>query len=152
LNKKTPISKHVKGEEKMEQTQRKGLPKRMTSVDKWIGHIFSSGCVTGEDYRTFQRVAKRDLKKQAEAAGFCLKSFQPGHYFFSAVLQNETTGNFIYVSIRDVRGGNSWYNSVLYRTMKHEKDWSGGSNRYCKWCDIVSALSTLQKKGENNHV
>ena len=63
-------------------------------MDKWLHHTFSSGCETGSDYDAFQREARADLRKQAKAAGFALHRFLPGHYEFSAVLRDETTGEF----------------------------------------------------------
>ena len=87
-------------------------------MDKWLHHTFSSGCETGSDYDAFQREARADLRKQAKAAGFALHRFLPGHYEFSAVLRDETTGEFVYVAISDVRFCSSeWYHHVLYRTM-----------------------------------
>ena len=108
---------------------------------KWLNYEFSSGTVAGQDYLAFQRAAKADLKKQAESVGYTLHSFTKGHYWFSAVLLDNETGNFIYISISDVRFfQNKWFTNVLYRTMKHDKDWTGGHNQYCSWDKIADAL------------
>lgn len=114
-------------------------------MEKWLNHVFSSGVETGKDYITFQKAAKADLRKQAKAAGYTLHKFYPNHYTFSAVLHEETTDKFIYISIRDVRGGrNEWYNCVLYRTMTHDHDWTGSFNQYCCWSEISQALEQLK--------
>lgn len=114
-------------------------------IEKWLHHTFSSGSETGNDYKTFQREAKNDLKKQAEASGFALHRFLPGHYEFSAVLRDETIGEFVYISISDVRFFPAeWYHSVLYRTMAHDKDWRGGTNLRCRWPEIGKALMNMR--------
>lgn len=114
------------------------------TMEKWLNHTFSSGCETGQDYDAFQRAARADLKKQAKAVGYALHKFYPNHYEFSAVLRDETTGEFVYVSISDVRCGKRWYDQVLYRTMAHEKDWTGGFNQYCLWPEIAQSLERMR--------
>lgn len=116
-------------------------------MEKWVNYEFSSGTTSGKDYLAFQRSAKADLKKQAESAGYILHFFNKGHYWFSAVLRDEITENFIYLSIPDVRGNNEWYKNVLYRTMQHDKDWSGGTNQFCTWPKIADALKRIKLRG-----
>ena len=120
------------------------MAKKTITVENWLGHTFSTGGYAGKDYLDFQRVAKKDLKKIAQSVGFKLHSFDPNHYCFTAVLQHESTGGFVYVSVSDVRlGRDYWYNRVLYRTMKHEKDWIGGSNQWCAWNELAAALTRV---------
>ena len=113
-------------------------------LKKWTGHEFSSGSSAGNDYLTFQREARTDLRKQAAAAGYRLFQFNKNHYCFSAVLQDKETGHFVYVSVSDVRFSSRWYSEVLYRTMAHEKDWTGGPNRFCAWDGLTEALSNMK--------
>ena len=95
----------------------------------------------------FQLAMKRDLIKNIEHNDLILHSFQKGHYEFSAVLKDATKDQFIYVSISDVRYfKNQWFSNVLIRTMKHDKDWSGGMNQYCHWEDIgVTARKLIER-------
>ena len=59
-------------------------------------------------------------------------------------LRNTDTGKFVYVLIPDVRfWPDEWIKSVLYRTMKHEKDWVGGQNNHCPWAEIGRQASRL---------
>lgn len=113
-------------------------------LKNWIGHKFSSGCDTGEDYLAFQKDARADLRKQAASAGYKLHKFYKNHYCFSAVLQHEETGSYVYIYVTDVRCGRKWHEEVLYRTMAHEKDWTGGPNRFCAWDGISAALSRMK--------
>lgn len=111
---------------------------------KWINHEFSTGSSPGEDYKTFQREMKRDLKALCEKEGLQLHTFHPNHYEFSAVV---TDGErFGYISISDVRyWKNEWFNKVLIRTMKHSKDWTGGNNYYYSWPDVYSQLTETEE-------
>lgn len=121
------------------------MPSKAFAVERWRNHEFSSGSYAGEDYLAFQRAAKKDLKNIAQSAGFQLHGFNPNHYCFSAVLQHEGTGAFVYVSVGDVRGpAGRWYDRVLYRTMRHEKDWTGGINQWCRWDELAAALSQMR--------
>lgn len=70
--------------------------------------------------------------------------FHKNHYEFSAVLKNPETGKLVYVSISDVRYWNDeWVNRTLYRTMKHEKDWTGGGNHFGAWEQIGELAAEL---------
>ena len=86
-------------------------------LKKWIRHEFSTVCCAGEDYLAFQKDARADLRKQASTAGYKLHKFNKNHYCFSAVLLDEETRNYIYISVGDVRCGRRWYEEVLYRTL-----------------------------------
>ena len=101
------------------------------TMEKWINHTFSSGSETGQDYDAFQRAARADLRKQAKAAGYALHKFHPN----------------VYIAISDVRyRRNEWYTRVLYRTMAHDKDWTGGTNQYCRWSEITQALGRMRTR------
>lgn len=110
----------------------------------WKNYRFSSGTTTGNDYKQFQKEMKSDLKKQAKKEHFVVYKFLPNHYEFSAVLKKEDIEKYIYISISDVRFFiNEWYNRVLIRTMEHDKDWTGGSNQYCKWTEVGKYANRL---------
>lgn len=117
------------------------------SLKKWIGHRFSSGPETGDDYERFQRDMRTDLRRQAKASGLEFHAFNKGHYGFSAVLRNPENNRFIYVSIPDVRyWQDQWSNHVLYRTMEHERDWTGGGNHLGNWEEIGQAAMELSDR------
>ena len=100
-------------------------------VREWSNHAWSSGPTTGEDYESFQRKYRNLLKGVAEEAGFELYHFGKNHYCFSAVLRHKETGAFAFVSISDVRFFNGeWHSRILYRQMRHEKDWAGLNNHF----------------------
>ena len=110
---------------------------------KWDGHCFSSSPVAGKDYLSFQRESKALLAMMAEDIGCELYKFNKNHYEFSAVLRHLETGAFVYVSISDVRIGNKWHTNVLYRTMKHDADWTGGQNNFCSLENLAAGIARL---------
>lgn len=111
---------------------------------KWVGFQFASRIHPSDDYLSFQRDAKADLKKMANTAGFELDQFNKNHFEFSAVLKHRETGEFIYIRISDVRYfPDQWWNNVLIRTMQHDRDWTGGPNHYCRWSDIGTTAVQL---------
>lgn len=107
------------------------------NYQKWINHTFSSSSSAEKDYLTFQQEMRQDLKNQASKYNLLLHSFNKNHYCFSAVLKDKNENKYIYVSMSDVRGiGKKLFNSVLYRTMQNEKDWTGGNNHFCNWDSV----------------
>lgn len=115
-------------------------------LDHWLGYKFSTGSYPGEDYVKFQREAKQALKELTSEAGYSLYSFNANHYCFSAVVQENKSGAFAYISISDVRfWPDEWAHKVLYRQMKHEKDWTGGANHYCRLTELPDMLQRLYR-------
>ena len=82
-------------------------------LKKYIGYEFSSGCYTGDDYKSFQTKYINYLRTMC----------QNNHW----QLENKC----VYVSISDVRYfSDEWYNHILIRTAKDEQDYRGGFNNY----------------------
>ena len=109
-------------------------------IKKWRAFNFNESEDAYTEFMTFLRDFRAVLREQATVAGYKLHSFNKMHYECSAVLQEENTGAFAYISIPDVRFfRGEWSTNVLYRQMKHAKDWTGGANHF----------TTLDKLGEN---
>ena len=108
---------------------------------KWLGFQFSSGSVTGEDYKLFEKELLNLLKRNLRKEGIEFVNPVRGHYYCSCIVKNTNTGKFAYFSISDVRfSQDEWAYKVLYRDCAHEKDWSGGSNRYCTIEDLINNI------------
>ncbi len=110
-------------------------------LSKWYDkEIEDGGSETSPEYRNFQSNYRSVLKEICKDIGMELHSFSKNHYDFSAVVKSNNTNQFYYISISDVRyWKNEWADDILYRTMEHDKDWTGGSNCY----------TTLQELAEN---
>ena len=99
-------------------------------LKKYIGYEFSSGCYTGNDYKSFQTKYLNFLKAMCKNNHWQLVNVGKNHYCFSAFIKS-AENKCVYISISDVRYfSNEWYNHILIRTAKNEPDYHGGFNNY----------------------
>ena len=99
-------------------------------LNKYIGYEFSSGCYTGEDYKSFQTKYINYLRSICKQNHWQLVNVGRNHYCFSAFIKS-AENKCVYVSISDVRYfSDEWYNHILIRTAKDEQDYRGGFNNY----------------------
>lgn len=97
-------------------------------LEKYIDHEFSSGCYTGDDYKSFQTKYINFLRSICKQNHWQLVNVERNHYCFSAFIKS-AENKCIYISISDVRFfTNEWYNNILIRTAKNEQDYHGGFN------------------------
>ena len=101
------------------------LPK---SLQPFVNYVFSSGGYIGDDFKSFNTKYKNAIKK-----------LLPNGYEIK-----DTDGRFIYMSISDVRYfPNEWVNDILIRTMKHDKDWTGGVNHFTDLVNFTKDIARL---------
>ena len=97
-------------------------------LEKYIGYEFSSGCYTGDDYKSFQTKYINFLRSICKQNHWHLVNVGRNHYCFSAFIKS-AENKCVYVSISDVRFfTNEWYSNILIRTAKNEQDYHGGFN------------------------
>lgn len=97
-------------------------------LEKFIGYEFSSGCYTGDDYKSFQTKYINFLRSICKQNHWQLVNVGRNHYCFSAFIKS-AENKCVYVSISDVRFfTNEWYSNILIRTAKNEQDYYGGFN------------------------
>lgn len=97
-------------------------------LEKYIDYEFSSGCYTGDDYKSFQTKYINFLRSMCKQNHWQLVNVGRNHYCFSAFIKS-AENKCIYISISDVRFfTNEWYNNILIRTAKNEQDYHGGFN------------------------
>ena len=114
------------------------LPK---TLQPFVGYQFSSGGSIGKDFVSFNTKYKNVIKNLLPY-GYELHSWSRGHYYCSAVIK-DIEGRFIYMSIGDVRHfPHEWAEQILIRTMKHDKDWTGGMNHRT---DLINFAKDIQK-------
>jgi hypothetical protein len=100
---------------------------------------FESSCSTTPEFASFFRTFKKEFTKELQTIGATEIEFSRGHFHLTGFFRT-TDGQLWYFSLSDVRGmsygmfkdPDSCMNKLLYRTAKHNKDWTGGSNRYAK--------------------
>ena len=109
------------------------IPRKLDEFKDWE---FSSGATTGDDFRVFARLFRKEVTRQLPEHAR-LVEYDVGHYYVSGFVKRD--GNYAYFSIPDVRYfPGEWYSNILIRTAKSDKDYTGGSNGY----------TTLEKFGE----
>lgn len=97
-------------------------------LEKYIGYEFSSGCYTGDDYKSFQTKYINFLRSICKQNHWQLVNVGRNHYCFSAFIKS-AENKCVYVSISDVRFfTNEWYSNILIRTAKNEQDYRGEFN------------------------
>ena len=106
-------------------------------LKKYIGYEFSSGCYTGDDYKSFQTKYINFLKAICKQNHWQLVNVGRNHYCFSAFIKS-AENKCVYVSISDVRYfSDEWYNHILIRTAKDEQT-------------IAAVLITIQRLTDLN--
>ena len=121
---------------------------KIKDLEKYINYEFSTGCYTGDDYKSFQTKYINYLKSICNANHWRLVNVGKNHYCFSAFIKGGNENKCVYLSISDVRYfSNEWYNHILIRTAKNEQDYYGGFNNYTTLehleCKIAEMLSEL---------
>ncbi len=115
----------------------------LQELEKYVGYEFSTGVYTGKDYLSFQTKYINSLKTVCRSNNWELVSVLRNHYCFSCFIRNNQN-KLIYLSISDVRYfTNYWYNRILIRTAKHEKDYTGGSNNYTSLTELEDSVGRL---------
>lgn len=101
---------------------------QIKDLEKYIDYEFSSGCYTGDDYKSFQTKYINYLRSICKQNHWQLVNVGRNHYCFSAFIKS-AENKCVYVSISDVRFfTNEWYSNILIRTAKNEQDYYGGFN------------------------
>ncbi len=112
-------------------------------LKKYIGYEFSSGCYTGDDYKSFQTKYINFLKNMCRNNHWQLVNVSRNHYCFSAFIKS-AENKCVYVSISDVRYfSDEWYSHILVRTAKTETDYRGGFNNYTSLDDLEGTAADL---------
>lgn len=112
-------------------------------LEKYVNYEFSSGCYTGDDYKSFQTKYINYLKSVYKNNNWRLLNVGKNHYCFSAFIKS-AENKCVYISISDVRYfSNEWYDHILIRTAENETDYRGGFNNYTTLSDLEGTAAEL---------
>jgi len=118
---------------------------KLEELQKYLDYEFSTGVYTGEDYKKFQNKYINYLRSICKERGWEVVNIGRGHYYFYLFIKEKE--KYIYLSIFDVRyNPNSWYNNILVRTAKHNKDYTGGQNMYTSLERLPTTLAWMFKE------
>jgi len=114
-------------------------------LEKYIDYEFSSGCYTGNDYKSFQTKYINFLRSICKQNHWQLVNVGRNHYCFSAFIKS-AENKCVYVSISDVRFfTNEWYSNILIRKAKNEQDYYGGFNHRTTLKELeIKAMELLE--------
>ena len=116
---------------------------KLKDLDKYVNYEFSSGCYTGDDYKSFQTKYINYLKPVCKNNHWRLVNVGKNHYCFSAFIKS-AENKCVYISISDVRYfSNEWYDHILIRTAENETDYRGGFNNYTTLSDLEGTAAEL---------
>ena len=112
-------------------------------LEKYVNYEFSSGCYTGDDYKSFQTKYINYLRSICKNNHWRLVNVGKNHYCFSAFIKS-AENKCVYISISDVRYfSNEWYDHILIRTAENETDYRGGFNNYTTLTDLEGTAAEL---------
>lgn len=126
----------------MELEAQKKQAEKTTGIEKWLGNVFESSSGLTDEFSSFSKDFKKYLKSIA-GIDYDLY-FSKGHFYCSGFFRNKKTEKFVYFSMSDVRYfKDAWFNNLLVRTAKDEKDFTGGSNNNCCLIDLKKSIEKL---------
>ena len=112
-------------------------------LEKYVNYEFSSGCYTGDDYKSFQTKYINYLRTICKNNHWRLVNVGKNHYCFSAFIKS-AENKCVYISISDVRYfSNEWYDHILIRTAENETDYRGGFNNYTTLDGLEGVVADL---------
>ena len=114
------------------------------TMREWLDYDFESSSGLTEEFALFTKQFISALIKKM--VGYEIENFSRGHFCINGFVRNLTTDKLVYFSTSDVRHfSNEWYNNLLIRTAKHNKDWLGGCNCYTTFRNIKRDIDKLIK-------
>lgn len=115
-------------------------------IMKWNGRsIEDAGPIRSAEFKAFASEFRRVLKR---LDGWQLIKFSTNHYNCTAFLKKGD--RYVYISHDVPRGGQPLnmyatdpFFGILYRTAKHEKDYTGGMNHFTNFANLEADLNDL---------
>lgn len=108
-------------------------------TDKYVGNY-----VTGENYDQFAKDFVSDVRAmlKKDAPDWKIAKKYKGWFYLSMFLQNEDTGEYMYLNTGDVRYFKDWWHDrLLIRTAKSDEDYTGGVNHEIKFNELPKFLN-----------
>lgn len=108
----------------------------MKQTIKLLQAGFESSTVKTPEFIAFARQFKKEFAKELQNKRAVITYYHVGHFDLSGFFKMPS-GALYYFSLCDVRG--IYWNGLqlMYRTAKHEKDWTGGCNQ---WVDLEPGM------------
>ena len=160
--KKTPTPKKEKKEAvPAKRTAKKAAKPKLSPLEKFYKEnngrvIEDDGSFASEDFKSYCRVLRNALRKEAKAKGFDDVTLKPNHYDMSGFFKKScgTKTRYVYWSFNVSRYETPTYldksdcrSGFLYRTAEHERDFKGGYNHFCDLMSLCdNALELIERE------
>lgn len=99
----------------------------MKQILEMLKRGFESSSMKTPEWKSFSRIFKNKLVIEFAKFGGTITEYHVGHFYVSGFFRTPDNSCY-YFSISDVRFFND--NKLMWRTAAHEKDFTGGRNRY----------------------
>lgn len=104
---------------------------------------FESSSGLTQEFKDFVKTFKKDLTKQLKTIGAEVTDFSRGHFYVSGFFKKGE--KLFYFSLSDVRdAGYSNQINLLYRTARHNKDFTGGHNQYVRISEDMASQMNVR--------
>ena len=113
----------------------------MTDFNNCSGQTHANSSTT---WQCFKRDFRSDIRKLLIGVA-TIHSVNYGHWYITMFVKLENSDKLVYISISDVRHfKNEWFSNILFRTAKHDKDWTGGGNRYTNLKSLAENIDRIK--------
>lgn len=117
----------------------------MENTLKLLARGFESSTGTTPAFTKYANTFKRELVARLEEIGAELVNFNRGHFYVSGFFRKgEQLFYFSQPDVRSGMGGLMGADSILVRTAKHDRDYTGGRNHYSRLGELL--FSSLPKE------
>ncbi len=98
---------------------------------KYLNYTFQSSTAKTPEFLDFVRCVRSNMTALLKGSEWGVHKLTAGHFYFSC---------------GDVRiPGDNWARGLLVRTAEHDKDWTGGQNRFTPLGKLKETLDSFYK-------
>ena len=111
---------------------------------RYVDLMFWSSSGVTPQWREFYHRLSASLRAAMKVHSLKLE-VSPGHFYASGFVENPETGKFAYFHVGDMRWRTMGkpLDNILYRMATDDKDFTGGSNQYCKLYELPDKIAAL---------
>ena len=70
-----------------------------------------------------------------------------GHFYISGFVNKIGTDKYVYFRVEDLRDSDNGFDDVLYRSAENNKDYRGGTNKFCNLFELDKKIVELIERG-----
>lgn len=106
---------------------------------------FALSTETSRSFSIFAGKVKKAIEADCKDYGLSLITFRKGHYDFSGFVKRDEDGAIFYFSSFGQLAPRI-PEKMMYRSARHEKDYTGGQNRFSSWDSLVEYIQCARNQ------